>query len=113
MEDAERTASGFLNAQESIRGVFFWEDGETVSLVGYSRPTGRGIAIAPVYTPPEFRRRGYASAATAAVSQYLLDSGRDFCVLFTDLANPTSNKIYQSVGYRPVCDFTLYNFESH
>jgi predicted GNAT family acetyltransferase len=46
----------------------------------------------------------------AALSQAILDSGADFCVLFTDLANPTSNHIYQEVGYRPLCDFVEYNF---
>jgi hypothetical protein len=46
----------------------------------------------------------------AGVSQYLLDSGRKFCTLFTDLANPTSNHIYQVIGYEPVCDVDEYKF---
>ena len=61
-----------------------------------------GIAIGGVYTPPESRGHGYASACVAALSQRQLDAGRAFCALYTDLANPTSNSIYQKIGYRPV-----------
>lgn len=92
--------------------LFFWENGEPVSMAGLTRPTERGIAIGPVYTPPEQRGRGYASAAVAALSQQMLESGKEFCMLFTDLANPTSNSIYQKIGYRPVGDFSVYRFGS-
>jgi predicted GNAT family acetyltransferase len=64
-----------------------------------------------VYTPPELRGRGYASALVARVTQHLLDGGRDYCFLYTDLANPTSNKIYVNVGYEYVCDSVDYAFE--
>jgi predicted GNAT family acetyltransferase len=57
-----------------------------------------------VYTPPEKRNRGYASSLVAALSQHLLDGGRKFCFLYTDLANPTSNKIYRALGYEHVGD---------
>ena len=67
--------------------------------------TPGGVRIGMVYTPPEFRGRGYASNAVAALTRRLLGSGRSFCFLFTNLANATSNKIYQAVGYRHVCDF--------
>ena len=60
-------------------------------------------AAGPVYTPPEERGQGYASAAVAALSQHVLDSGATPC-LFTDQANPTSNAIYQRLGYRPLAD---------
>jgi predicted GNAT family acetyltransferase len=63
-----------------------------------------------VYTPPERRDRGYASNLTAAASQDQLDNGRQLCFLFTDLANPTSNRIYRQIGYEPVCDVNLYRF---
>jgi GNAT superfamily N-acetyltransferase len=94
------------------RTTYLWEDeaGEVVSLVGVSGETPHGIRIAPVYTPPEWRGRGYASNLTAAASQEQLDAGRRFCFLFTDLANPTSNKIYRQIGYEPVCDVNLYRF---
>jgi predicted GNAT family acetyltransferase len=59
--------------------------------------------IGPVYTPAEFRGHGYANAAVAGVSQVLLDQGARVC-LFTDQANPISNRIYQRIGFRPVVD---------
>jgi predicted GNAT family acetyltransferase len=74
------------------------------------RPTPNGIRIGPVYTPPGLRRRGYASAATAAASQTELDNGRRYIFLFTDLSNPTSNKIYQQIGYEPVIDIDQLGF---
>jgi predicted GNAT family acetyltransferase len=93
-----------------LRGAYLWEDGGPVSLACSGGPTPNGIRIGPVYTPPERRGHGYASAATAALSQLLLERGRRFCFLFTDLANPTSNHIYQTIGYQPVCDVDIYHF---
>lgn len=91
--------------------VHLWEvDGRVVSLVNYGRPLATGITVAPVYTPPDARGRGYASNAVAQLSQQLLDAGYLFVSLFTDQSNPTSNKIYQAVGYRPVCDYADYAF---
>jgi uncharacterized protein len=84
-------------------GIAIWDDGGTVSFAAYGNPTPHGVRIGPVYTPPEHRRRGYASALTAAVSERLLHTYR-FCFLFTDLANPTSNRIYERIGYRRVCE---------
>lgn len=101
----------YLEADSGIRGLWFWEvDGEPVSMAGYAGPTPNGIRIGAVYTPPQQRKKGYASAITAAVSQYLLNQGYQFCFLFTDLLNPTSNHIYQEIGYRPVCDVDRFDF---
>lgn len=108
LRQAEHTADARLTTETAA--IYFWEDGRPVSLAGYSGPTPNGIRIAPVYTPPELRGRGYASATVAALSQLLLDGGRRRCFLFTDLANPTSNRIYQAIGYRPVCDVDEYRF---
>jgi predicted GNAT family acetyltransferase len=92
-------------------GLVVWEDGgETVSMAGFGGPTPNGIRIGPVYTPPELRGHGYASGLTAGLTQRLLDEGRRFCFLFTDLSNPTSNNIYQRIGYRPVIDVDLWRF---
>ena len=93
------------------RTLYLWEDGEVVSLAGVGSPTPHGIRIGPVYTPPHVRGRGYASALVAAMSQAALDSGRTFCFLFTDLANPTSNHIYQTIGYEAARDVDLWRFE--
>jgi len=90
--------------------VYLWDDEGPVSLANKTRPTRRGISIGPVYTPPELRRRGYATACVGELSRLLLASGREFCALFADLANPTSNHIYQEIGYRPVCDYDEYTF---
>ncbi len=91
------------------RTLWLWEDGGAiVSLTGVGGPTPNGIRIGPVYTPPAERGRGYASALVAAVSQEALDSGRRFCFLFTDAANPTSNHIYQEIGYQHVRDVHIY-----
>jgi predicted GNAT family acetyltransferase len=93
-------------------GLSLWEhDSQVVSMCGYGGPTPHGIRIGPVYTPPELRRRGYASALVAQVTQHLLDGGRDYCFLYTDLANPTSNRIYMSVGYELVCESAEYSFD--
>ena len=90
-----------LDADEA--GIVLWEDGEAVSFAAYGNPTPNGIRIGPVYTPPERRARGYASALVAELSKRLL-TARRFCFLYTDLANPTSNKIYEQIGYRRVCE---------
>jgi uncharacterized protein len=92
-------------------GIVIWEvDGEAVTMGGYGGPTPNGNRIGPIYTPPDRRRRGYGSALTADLTQMLLDGGRRFCFLYTDLANPTSNSIYQRIGYRPVSDSTQWSF---
>jgi uncharacterized protein len=93
--------------------VHFWDDGGPVSMADQRRPVVHGITVSGVYTPPALRRRGYATACVAALSQRLLDGGFQFCTLFTDLANPTSNDIYQQIGYRPVCDFREIKFEAN
>jgi predicted GNAT family acetyltransferase len=98
--------------EDTNGGLVFWGDGETVSFAGYGGLTPNGIRIGPVYTPPELRGRGYGSALTAALTQQLLDGGRRFCFLFTDLANPTSNSIYQRIGYRPVSDVDAWAFRT-
>lgn len=109
----ERMMTNFLDRDEpDMRCLFLWEvEGHPVAMTAYTGPTPHGMRINLVYTPPELRRRGYASALVAAVSQHLLDNGRAFCFLFTDLQNPTSNHIYQDIGYEPVCDVDEYKFE--
>jgi predicted GNAT family acetyltransferase len=85
-------------------GYFLWQDGEPRSMALATGRTRNGIRIGTVYTPPHFRSRGYATAAVGSLSQLLLDAGHRFCFLYTDLSNPTSNKIYQQVGYVRVGD---------
>ena len=94
-------------------GFLLWEDdGGIVSMSGWGAPTPNGIRIGPVYTPPALRGRGYATALVAELSQTLLDGGRRFCFLFTDLANPTSNAIYERIGYVKACEAAMIAFDS-
>ena len=96
----------------STSGYTIWEDGgEPVSMSGYGGRTPNGIRIGPVYTPPEHRGRGYATSLVAEQSARLLREGRMFCFLYTDLANPTPNAIYERIGYARVCDSRQIAFE--
>jgi GNAT superfamily N-acetyltransferase len=89
-------------------GVLLWEaGGDPVGLAATSRQVARMTRVGPVYTPPELRGRGYASAATAAVTQRALDAGAEDVLLYTDVTNPVANSIYQRLGYRPVEDRVL------
>ena len=93
-------------------GSWLWRvDRVPVSLAGFAGPTGTGIRIGPVYTPPEHRRRGYATALVADVSSHLLASGYERCFLYTDLANPTPGRIYATIGYRQIAQSKMLAFE--
>jgi len=92
------------------RTLYFWDDGRPVTMCATPTGNSTGGRINLVYTPHELRRRGYATAAVSALTQRLLNDGRQYCCLYTDLANPISNGIYQKIGYRPVCDFDEYSF---
>ena len=94
-------------------GYYLWQhDDDIVSMAGYMGPTGNGIRIGAVYTPPALRGRGYASACVASLSQHLLDSGYRFCFLYTDMNNPVSNHIYIRMGYRYITPSVEISFES-
>ncbi len=89
----------------SYGGLTLWEDeGQAVSLAGLTRQVAGMIRVGPVYTPPQHRRHGYGAGVTAAVSRQALQAGAREVVLFTDLANPTSNALYQRLGYHTVQD---------
>lgn len=84
--------------------AFLWEvDGNPVSCAKRSRPTANGVTVSFVYTEPKHRGHGYARSLVAELSRTLLGN-KQFCTLYTDLTNPTSNKIYQEVGYRPIME---------
>jgi predicted GNAT family acetyltransferase len=106
-DDAERMVDGRLRHG----GLFLWDDGGPVSMIGVQPQVAGVVRIGPVYTPPERRRHGYAGAAVAEASRRALEGGADSCMLFTDLANPTSNKIYSEVGYRRSGDWEEHRFE--
>jgi predicted GNAT family acetyltransferase len=101
-------------AAERVRDgeMWLWDDaGKPVAMAGAIAPTRNGIRIVLVYTVPRRRGRGYASNLVAALSQRQLDAGRKFCFLNTDVGNPTSNKIYRAMGYRPVGESVTLMFD--
>ena len=90
--------------------IHLWEHGEPVSIAMKTRPTRRGISVSLVYTPPRLRRRGYATACVSELSRMLLQEGKEFCTLFADLSYAAANRLYQRIGYRPVCDYDEFVF---
>jgi len=91
-------------------GFWLWESAAVVSMTGASPAPPDGARIGPVYTPPALRGHGYATALVAHASAHALTHGRTRCYLHTDLANPTSNAIYQRIGYEWVCEATEIRF---
>jgi len=77
----------------------WWDGGRPVSLAGHSAPAAGVARVELVYTPPEHRRRGYGTAVTASATRAALHTGAMHVALYTDLANPVSNSIYQTIGY--------------
>lgn len=110
-ERAEQSLEARLASDDG--GFWFWEDeGEPVSVSSYGGRTPNGIRVGMVYTPPEHRRRGYATTLVAEQSRWLLDHGYRSCFLYTDLSNPTSNAIYERIGYRRVCESLEFRFRA-
>ncbi|HEU5207852.1 MAG TPA: GNAT family N-acetyltransferase [Longimicrobiales bacterium] len=109
MGDREHVAVEYVN--QGV--VFLWEDGWARSMAAVPAETPNGARIGYVYTPPEWRGRGYASACVAHLSEAVLESGSRYCFLYTDLANPVSNSIYQRMGYHPVADVVDCIFPEH
>ena len=106
-------AGSWADTRIAYRRVTFWEtpDGTPVSMAGVTPMVASQIRVAPVYTPAHLRGRGYAGAATVEVSRTALAAGVKEVLLFADLANPTSNGLYQRIGYLPVTDFAVYDFQ--
>jgi RimJ/RimL family protein N-acetyltransferase len=102
-----------VNDRVGWGGLVLWEhEGRPVSLAGRNPAAAGQARVGPVYTPPELRGRGFGGAATATITQAALDDGAEGVVLFTDLANPASNTLYQRLGYRPVSDWDVVRFGS-
>ena len=98
-------AGAMIDSRMRRSGLFVWHDEQPVSMIGVNPEVAGVVRIGPVYTPPAQRRRGYAGSAVAAASRQALARGARRCMLYTDLENPTSNKIYAEVGYRRVLDW--------
>ena len=105
--EAARKIDEFLERKE----VFVWEDrGEVVSCMKKARPSKHGITVSFVFTPDKYRRRGYARTLVAEVTEELLEE-YDFVMLYTDIFNPTSNKIYREIGYEQIANPVHLKFE--
>jgi predicted GNAT family acetyltransferase len=105
-------AGSWASTKFAEKRYTFWEtpDGAPVSMAGVNPMVGGQVRVDPVYTPARLRGRGYAGAVTVEVSRAALTAGAADVVLFTNAANPTSNALYQRIGYRPVTDFASYDF---
>jgi predicted GNAT family acetyltransferase len=106
-EQAVKTGEAFIKAGR----LFLWEvNGKCVSIANATRPTAHNVTINFVYTPQKERKKGYASSCVSTLSQLMLDEGFQTTSLYTDMTNPTSNKIYMEIGYEHVADSALVLF---
>lgn len=111
-EDVSLDADTWAGTRFADKRYTLWEtpDGAPVSVAGMNPLIGGQIQVDIVYTPDHLRGRGYAAAVTAEVSRAALAAGASDVVLFADLSNPTSNALYQRLGYRPLADWAVYDF---
>ena len=103
-------AAIIVDAREAERGLWVWDHQGPVSMLATSPLVAGAVRIGPVYTPPEYRRRGYAGTAVAAASRHALEHGARRCMLAADATNPTSNKIYSEIGYRQLGEHEEWEF---
>jgi uncharacterized protein len=103
------TAADVVDRRLPAGQLWIWDDHTPVALAGLSDPVADVVRVGPVHTPRQRRRRGYASALVAALSLGVRTQ-RQRCILYTDLANPTSNSIYRAIGYHAVDEALRYDF---
>lgn len=110
----ERGAVDAHTAEKIANGqIFVWDQaGEAVTMAAWQRPQHEGVCVSLVYTPPERRKQGLAAACVAALSQHLLDTGYRWCCLFTNLDNPTSNALYERLGYVATETYLSFSLEA-
>jgi RimJ/RimL family protein N-acetyltransferase len=104
MDDRGRDPRPVVERMITEQRLFVWEDAEPVAMALKIVQSARSARIGAVYTPPELRGRGYASRLVSALTRHLLDAGYLHCTLFTQALNPTSNALYERLGYEPVLD---------
>jgi predicted GNAT family acetyltransferase len=107
MEESNQTLDRLLNND----GVYVLvKDGVLLSMAARSRPWRNTETISYVFTPKSLRRKGYASKVVEVLTKIILQE-KEQVTLYTDLANPTSNSIYQKIGFKPYCDSIVLNIE--
>lgn len=99
----------WFNRHLENKSLFVWQGETIVSMAAYGGATPNGIRINAVYTPPEYRGKGYATSCVVQTSKHLLERYK-YCFLFTNLADPVSNHIYRKIGYLPMGDIDDYSF---
>ncbi|WP_149827401.1 GNAT family N-acetyltransferase [Streptomyces tailanensis] len=111
-EDVTINADSWADTRYADKRYTLWEtpDGTPVSIAGMNPMIGGQVQVDIVYTPADLRGRGYAGAVTAEVSRAALTAGAKDVVLFADQSNPTSNALYQRLGYRTLKDWAAYDF---
>ncbi len=107
--EKDRDPAPMVDRRLAAGRFWLWEDGEHVSMASRSEAVANVVRVQAVYTPPQRRNRGYASACVGALSKQIRRGG-DRCILYTDLGNPTSNAIYRRLGYRAVAEVLRYRF---
>jgi hypothetical protein len=90
--------------------LYVWDDAGPVSMAARTRPTPTGESISFVYTPPEHRRKGYATACVGSLCREIVRPGKRFCTLVTDRAAPAANALYRKLGFHPVAELVEYRF---
>jgi predicted GNAT family acetyltransferase len=100
-----------LDERIAVSRLWLWNNGGPVCMLGHTETTPRTARIGPVFTPRSVRGKGYATAAVSELTRRLLAGGRTWCLLFADVANPTSTDMYRRIGYEEVCLFREYQFD--
>lgn len=102
--DIKSRAKEILDRNLTVKKLFLLKNSkdEPVSMAANVRESRNAATISLVYTPKDLRAHGYGSKVTALISKYFIDNGKKKCNLFTDLSNPTSNSIYQKIGYKKI-----------
>jgi predicted GNAT family acetyltransferase len=106
VDSAKSTAQQYIKDRQ----LYIWDDSGPVSIATETRPTRNGTTISTVYTPPEYRNRGYATSCVWSLTKQLLSERYSFCSLYTDLSNPTSNSVYTKIGYVALGDALSFDF---
>lgn len=106
--DARTRAMAILGAGR----YWLWEtpDGEPVSSALTAPPATGVVRVGGVYTPPARRGNGFAAAVVAALTSRIL-LGNERAILYTQLQNPTSNAVYQRIGYTAIAEVVRYSFD--
>lgn len=109
--DDEQYFNSHIRTILQDKNGFLWKDPESVSMVFRERPQNKGVSIGYVYTPKKLRKQGYSTSLVHDVCKRSFDEGYQYCTLFADVNNPTSNSIYKKIGFQEICEYAIYTFK--